>query len=85
MQQLGGWSKNEAQLDLRELLNQNSLSYDGKGPVPEQIHAYISTNRKELHNLLKDDPTLVPKARDRCYVPDPNKVGDLEMLGVEGN
>jgi 16S rRNA G966 N2-methylase RsmD/predicted RNA-binding Zn-ribbon protein involved in translation (DUF1610 family) len=28
MRQLGGWSKNEAQLDLRELLNQNFLCYD---------------------------------------------------------
>ena len=80
MQQLGGWSKNEAQLDLRELLNQNFLCYDGKGPVPEQIHAYLSTNWKELRNLSKDDPTLVSKARDRWYVPDPNKAGDLEKL-----
>ncbi len=80
MQQLGGWSKNETQLDLRELLNQNFLSYDGKGPVPEQIHAYLSTNWKELRNLPKDDPTLVAKARDRWYVPDPNKAGDLEKL-----
>lgn len=80
MQQLGGWSKNEAQLDLRELLNQNFLCYDGKGPVPEQIHAYLSTNWKELRNLLKDDPALVTKARDRWYVPDPNKAGDLEKL-----
>lgn len=80
MQQLGGWSKNEAQLDLRELLNQNFLCYDGKGLVPEQIHAYLSTNWKELRNLLKDDPTLVAKARDRWYVPDPNKAGDLEKL-----
>ena len=73
-------SKNEAQLDLRELLNQNFLCYDGKGPVPEQIHAYLSTNWKELRNLPKDDPTLVAKARDRWYVPDPNKAGDLEKL-----
>ena len=80
MQQLGGWSKNEAQLDLRELLNQNFLCYDGKGPVPEQIHAYLSTNWKELRNLPKEDPTLVAKARDRWYVPDPNKAGDLEKL-----
>ena len=80
MQQLGGWSKNEAQLDLRELLNQNFLCYDGKGPVPEQIHAYLSTNWKELRNLPKDDPSLVTKARDRWYVPDPNKAGDLEKL-----
>ena len=80
MQQLGGWSKNEAQLDLRELLNQNFLCYDGKGPVPEQIHAYLSSNWKELRNLPKDDPALVAKARDRWYVPDPNKAGDLEKL-----
>ena len=80
MQQLGGWSKNEAQFDLRKLLNQNFLCYDGKGPVPEQIHAYLSSNWKELRNLPKDDPTLVAKARDRWYVPDPNKAGDLEKL-----
>ncbi|MDR5897679.1 DNA methyltransferase [Halomonas vilamensis] len=80
MQQLGGWSKNEAQLDLRELLNQNFLNYDGKGPVPEQIHAYLSSNWKELRNLPKDDPALVDKASDRWYVPDPNKAGDLEKL-----
>ena len=80
MQQLGGWSKNEAQLDLRDLLNQNFLRYDGNGPVPVQIHAYLSTNWKELRNLNKDDPALVTKARDRWYVPDPNKAGDLEKL-----
>ena len=80
MQQLGGWDKNEAQLDLRELLNQNFLSYDGKDPVPEQIHAYLSSNWKDLRNLPKDDPALIAKAQDRWYVPDPNKAGDLEKL-----
>lgn len=80
MQQLGGWSKNEQQLDLRELLNQNFLCYDGKGPVPEQIHAYLSSNWKDMRGLSKDDPVLVAKARDRWYVPDPNKAGDLEKL-----
>ena len=80
MQQLGGWSRNEAQLDLRELLKQNFLCYNGKEPVPEQIHAYLSTNWRELRNLSKDAPTLVAKARDRWYVPDPNKAGDLEKL-----
>lgn len=80
MKQLGGWNKNEAQLDLRELLNQNFLSYDGKGPVPEQIHAYLSTNWKEMRNLAKNDPALIAKAKDRWYVADPNKAGDLEKL-----
>jgi hypothetical protein len=80
MKELGGWSKNEAQIDLRELLNQNFLCYDGKGPVPEQIHGYLSTNWKDMRNLAKDDPALVAKAKDRWYVPDPNKAGDLEKL-----
>lgn len=80
MRQLGGWSKAETPLDLRELLNQNFLCYDGTGPVPEQIHAYLSTNWKELRKLPKDDLALVAKARDRWYVPDPNKGGDLEKL-----
>lgn len=80
MQQLGGWSKNETQLDLRELLNQNFLYYDGKGEVPSQIHSYLSTNFKDLRNLPKDAPELRAKGKDRWYVPDPNKAGDLEKL-----
>jgi hypothetical protein len=80
MQQLGGWSKNETQIDLRELLNQNFLCYDGKGEVPNQIRGYLSTNFKELRNLPKDDEGLRAKGKDRWYVPDPNKAGDLEKL-----
>jgi DNA modification methylase len=80
MKHLGGWSKNEAQLDLRELLNQNFISYDGRGQVPEQVHAYLSTNWKSLRNLSKDDPILIAKAKNRWYVPDPNKTGDIEKL-----
>jgi len=80
MQELGGWSKNEQQLDLRELLNQNFLCYDGKSEVPSQIHSYLSTNWPEMRNLTKEDPALIAKARDRWYVPDPNKTRDLEKL-----
>lgn len=80
MQELGGWSKNEQQLDLRELLNQNFLKYDGVGDVPSQIHGYLSTNWPEMRNLQKNDSALIAKAKDRWYVPDPNKAGDLEKL-----
>ncbi|AKB32608.1 Adenine specific DNA methylase Mod [Methanosarcina siciliae HI350] len=80
MQELSGWSKNEQQLDLRELLNQNFLCYNGKEKVPSQIHSYLSSNWPEMRNLEKDDPRLVKKAKDRWYVPDPNKAGDLEKL-----
>ena len=74
------WNKNELALELATLLEQNFLQYDGTGPVPEQIHAYLSTNWKELRNLSKDASSLVTKAVNRWYVPDPNKAVDLEKL-----
>jgi len=80
MQEIGGWQKNEKMLDLDELLEQNFLRYDGKGEVPSQIHSYLSSNFQELRNLAKDDPALRAKGKDRWYVPDPNKAGDLEKL-----
>ncbi|MFM5237356.1 DNA methyltransferase [Aeromonas veronii] len=80
MQQLSGFSKHEVTLDLRELLSQNFLCYDGQDEVPDQIHSYLSSNWKELRNLAKNDPALVAKAKDRWYLPDPNKAGDLEKL-----
>ena len=33
-----------------------------------------------MRKLSKDDPALIAKAKDRWYVPDHNKVGDLEKL-----
>ena len=80
LKELGGWQKHEKALELSELLEQNFLLYDGKGEVPSQIHSYLSSNFKDLRNLAKDDPTLEAKSKDRWYVPDPNKAGDLERL-----
>jgi hypothetical protein len=80
MKEIGGWQKHEKPLELSELLKENFLSYDGKAYVPSQIHSYLSSNFKELRNLEKDDPALKAKAKDRWYVPDPNKAGDLEKL-----
>jgi DNA modification methylase len=74
------WSKFEVSLELLTLLEQNFISYDGHGEVSSQIHSYLSTNFKELRNLAKDDPALRAKAKDRWYVPDPNKAADLEKL-----
>jgi hypothetical protein len=48
--------------------------------VPSQIHSYLSSNYKDLRNLAKDDPALQAEAKERWYVPDPNKAGDLEKL-----
>jgi len=80
LKEIGGWQKYEKPLELSELLEQNFLRYDGKGEVPSQIHSYLSTNLKELRNLPKDDSALKAKGKDRWYVPDPNKAGDLEKL-----
>jgi hypothetical protein len=80
LKEIGGWQKHERPLELSQVLEQNFLRYDGGGEVPSQIHTYLSTNFKELRNLPKDDPDLMAKAKDRWYVPDPNKAGDLERL-----
>ena len=80
LKEIGGWQKHEKALELSELLKDNFLPYDGKSEVPSQIHSYLSSNFKDLRNLEKDDPALKAKAKDRWYVPDPNKAGDLEKL-----
>lgn len=80
MKELQGWSKHEQTMELKELLVQCFLQYDGLGPVPSQIHSYLSTNFKDLRNLNKEDPKLIEKARDRWYVPDPNKQADLDQI-----
>ncbi|MDY0341686.1 MAG: DNA methyltransferase, partial [Coriobacteriia bacterium] len=74
------WAKHEEQVELRALLEENFLLYDGRGPVPSQIKSYLSTNWREYRNLESDDPTLQAKARDRWYVPDPGKESDLQKL-----
>ncbi len=80
MQETKLWDKHEKLLDLRMLLDENFICYDGKGDVPSQIHGYLSSNMKESRNLAKDDPSLRAKATDRWYVPDPKKATDLEKL-----
>jgi len=78
LKEIGGWQKHEKPLELSQLLDDTFICYDGKGKVPSQIHSYLSTNFKELRNLPKDAPELRTKGKDRWYVPDPNKAGDME-------
>ncbi|SDO87119.1 DNA methylase [Paenibacillus sp. yr247] len=73
-------SKHEVLPELDVLLEQNFLKYDGDGDVPSQIHAYLSSDYKDLRNLPKNNLNLKEKAMDRWYVPDPNKQADLEKL-----
>ena len=77
--QLGaGWKKHENKPELQDLLEANFLRFEGDGEVPSQIHSYLSTNHKDLRSLDKSSPTLLIKAKDRWYVPDPNRAQDLE-------
>ena len=78
LRELRGQLKHEKLPELSEMLEQNFLHYDGTGNVPSQIHAYLSTNFKDLRKLLKDQPALQAKASGRWYVPDPNKAADVE-------
>ena len=80
MKELAGWQKHERRLELRELMQQNFLCYDGADQVPCQIHSYLSTNFHDLRGLGKDATSLKQKAQDRWYVPDPRRTGDLEKL-----
>ena len=80
LQEIRGWRKHEWLPELSELLVQNFLCYDGNGEVPSQIHSYLSSNFRELRNLSKSDPALKAKGKDRWYMPNPNKAGDLEKL-----
>ena len=80
MQELSSWTKGERKPELRELLEQNFLCYNGIEDVPSQVHSYLSTNFKDLRSLSKDNPALREKGKGRWYIPDPNKAGDLEKI-----
>ncbi|NPV81615.1 MAG: DNA methylase [Firmicutes bacterium] len=96
LREISGWQKHEKPLELRELLEQNFLMYDGKGPIPPQVVAWMKQSEKlrkliqeetasgrateDLVGLVTQNPELIAAARDRWYVPDPNKAGDLEKL-----
>ncbi len=73
-----GWARHEKPVELIHVLEENFLHYDGTGDVPSQIHAYLSSNYKDYRNKDKGDAELRAKAKDRWYVPDPNKLQDLE-------
>lgn len=80
MKETAGWEKFEKQLELHELLEQNFLCYNGIGDVPGPIHGYLSHSYRDLRGLDKTDAALRAKAKDRWFVPDPRKAGDLEQL-----
>ncbi|ACL24029.1 DNA methyltransferase [Chloroflexus aggregans] len=96
LKEIGGWQKHEKKIELRELLEQNFLRYDGQGPIPAQIVSWMKQSA-ELRKLIEEEratgrateengqlstqsAVLIARAKDRWYVPDPHKAGDLEKL-----
>ncbi|MDM8536081.1 DNA methyltransferase [Desulfobacterales bacterium HSG17] len=93
---IGGWSKAENPIELSTLLEQSFLRYDETGPIPTQIVSWMKKSadlRKTIQNeiaagnarqentgLITQHLSLITSAKDRWYVPDPNKAGDLEKL-----
>jgi len=96
LKEISAWQKHEKPLELSELLEQNFLRYDGKGPIPQQIVSWMRLSEK-LRQLIQEELSsgratennqeletrnqeLLRAAKDRWYVPDPNKAADLEKL-----
>ena len=80
LQQIQAWVQHNKTVALKEIFDLNFLIYDGEGPVPSQVHSYLSTNYKQLRRRGKNDELLKAEAFDRWYVPDPRKEGDLQRL-----
>jgi len=96
IKEIGGWQKHEKPLELLEILEQNFLRYDGKGPIPAQIVSWMKQSadlrkiiqeelargslREENGQLYTENQELIKRAKDRWYVPDLNKASDLERL-----
>jgi DNA methylase len=80
MKELRNWPRHERALELRDLLRDNFIEYDGDGEVPPQIHDYLSTQYHDLRSLSKTNPKLVAKASGRWYVPNPAKQADIDKI-----
>ncbi|WP_075981267.1 DNA methyltransferase [Bacillus massilinigeriensis] len=80
MKEIQHIAKHEMLPELDDLLQQNFLIYDGEEPVPNQIMTYLKRTYKDIRGLESNHPSLIEKAINRWYVPDPNKQADLEKL-----
>jgi hypothetical protein len=93
---IAGWERHEKPLELSDLLKENFFCYDGTGHIPPQIVSWLRQSaelrdliRSELVSghatedndaLITRHSSLITRARDCWYVPDPNKAQDLEKF-----
>ena len=94
LREISSWLKYEKTLELKELLEQSFLCYEGKGAIPKQIVSWLkhsSIHRDKINQLEENSSTdgigletndriLIDAAKDKWYVPDPNQAIDLEKL-----
>ena len=82
---IAGWERHEQPLELREMLAHNFLRYEGVGPIPEPIWAWMQKSailRELMKGQDRENPSadLREEAKDRWYMPDPSRAQDLEKL-----
>ncbi|TWW13745.1 DNA methylase [Dellaglioa algida] len=80
MKEIQHIAKHEKLPELDNLLVENFLLYDGEDTIPAQVTAYLRKNYHDMRGLEIQDDRLKSKAKNRWYVPDPNKQADLEKL-----
>ena len=79
MRELQAWAKHEQTIELKEILELNFFCITTDAArCRARSTATSPPTSKTLRNLDKEDSKLIEKARDRWYVPDPNKQADLE-------
>jgi len=100
LRELRTWQKHEVSLELSRLLDENFLHYDGDEPIPTQITSWLRKSAEmrsiiqseidsgvaseENGQLITYHAKLLSAARDRWYVPNPNRAIDIEKKRLKG-
>ncbi|HBG75209.1 MAG TPA: DNA methylase [Anaerolineae bacterium] len=85
IRETNAWEKHEKTLELSEILEQNFLSFDGTGLIPEQIWTWMMRD-DEMRNMVKSQSREIASnhihtlVKGRWYVPDLNNAQQLEKL-----
>ena len=79
MQTIQHLEKYEQLPELRELLDDNFLQYDGGSPMPERLVSYLRANYPKYRGEVVTDE-MQRKMKACWYVPDPNRLADMEKI-----
>lgn len=79
MQTIQHIEKYEQLPELKALLEDNFLQYDGGPLMPERVLAYLRANYPKYRGDTVTDE-MRQKMKDCWYVPDPNRMADIEKI-----